>query len=97
MAIPAACGGDEVAVRPMLDAIEEVATHDGSTGWCVAIAATSGLVAAYLEPDAAGEIFDASTIAGGAFAPKGSAQPSDGGWRVTGRWPFASGCEHSTG
>ena len=31
----------------------------------------------------------------GVFAPKGRATPEDGGFRVSGRWPFASGCRHA--
>src|SRR6202044_2763355 len=32
----------------------------------------------------------------GVFAPMGVATRTPGGFRVTGRWPFSSGCEHSS-
>jgi alkylation response protein AidB-like acyl-CoA dehydrogenase len=31
----------------------------------------------------------------GSLAPLGVAQPVEGGWRVTGKWPWASGCLHA--
>ncbi len=95
MAVPRALGGGEVAATELLAAIEEVARADGSTGWVVMIGATSGLVSAYLPDAAARELYgDPLTVTGGVFAPRGRATAVDGGWRVTGRWPFASGCEH---
>ena len=33
-------------------------------------------------------------VTGGVFAPQGQALACAGGYRVTGRWAFASGCEH---
>lgn len=94
MGIPASCGGDEVDVATMLQAIEETSYADGSVGWCVMLGTTSGVVAAYLPAAEAREIFGPQTIAGGVFAPKGRAEPTDGGFSVSGRWPFASGCQH---
>jgi alkylation response protein AidB-like acyl-CoA dehydrogenase len=35
------------------------------------------------------------TIVAGVFAPRGRAAPDGGGFRVSGRWPFASGCRHA--
>ncbi|MCE2502271.1 MAG: hypothetical protein J4G13_15655, partial [Dehalococcoidia bacterium] len=35
-------------------------------------------------------------IASGAIIPRGLATPVDGGWKVSGRWPFASGSAHSS-
>src|SRR5213080_1556195 len=51
--------------------------------------------AAELATDGAREVYgEPLSVAGGVFAPKGRAVAVDGGFRVTGRWPFASGCTH---
>ena len=95
MCVPRALGGGEVDVVTMLRAIEAFAEADGSAGWCLMIGATSGLLSAYLPEPAAREIYAAPhTVTGGVFAPLGTAVSVLGGYRVTGRWAFASGCEH---
>jgi alkylation response protein AidB-like acyl-CoA dehydrogenase len=59
------------------------------------IGATSGVVAAYLPDAVAREIYDdPRAITGGVFAPRGTALGEGQGFRVSGRWPFASGSEH---
>ncbi|MCB9598937.1 MAG: acyl-CoA dehydrogenase family protein [Sandaracinus sp.] len=95
--VPKEHGGGEHALLSFLDAVETIAAADGSAGWCAMIGGTSGLMAAYLAPDAAQTLFgDARAISAGVFAPFGKATPVEGGYRVTGRWPFASGCQHAT-
>jgi alkylation response protein AidB-like acyl-CoA dehydrogenase len=60
------------------------------------IGATSGVTLAYLPAEVGKELSDAGrAILGGVFHPRGRAVAADGGYRVTGRWPFASGCEHT--
>lgn len=95
MCVPQALGGLEVDAATLVRVIEATAIADGSTGWCVMIGATSGMTAAYL-PAAAGRTMYATptAIAGGVFAPMGKAIQVDGGYRVSGRWSFASGCQH---
>jgi indole-3-acetate monooxygenase len=95
MGIPASLGGGEASLTDMVRSIEEISRADGSAGWCVMIAATSGITAAYIDPAEAREIFSGDTIACGVVAPKGRALPVDGGYRISGRWSFASGCQHS--
>jgi len=95
LCVPRTLGGLEADVATLLAVLQLLAVADGSAGWCAMIGATSGLVSGYLEDAAAREVFgDGSTISGGVFAPRGSAR-RDGSWYVvSGRWPFASGCEH---
>jgi alkylation response protein AidB-like acyl-CoA dehydrogenase len=53
------------------------------------------VLAAWLEPAVARLVYGAAdAISGGVFAPRGTAQRVAGGFRVSGRWGFASGCSH---
>ena len=96
MLIPQALGGLETDVITMLQVFEEMAKVDGSVGWCTMIGATGGLVSAYLPIYIARTIYgsDPQVITGGALAPTGKAVAVGGGYRVTGRWQFNSGCQH---
>ena len=96
MLVPRAVGGLEVDPATMLDVLEEVACADGSAGWATMIGATTGVIGAYLPDAAAREIFatDPDIVTGGVFHPRGRAVLTDGGYRVSGRWPLASGCQH---
>ncbi len=96
MCVPRALGGGEVDPATMIETIETIAVADGAAGWSAMIGATSGVASAYLAEEAAREIYgsDPEVVSGGAFAPLGKATVVAGGYRVTGRWPFASGCEH---
>ena len=96
MLIPHVVGGLETDILTMLEVFEEMAKVDGSVGWCTMIGATGGLVSAYLREDVAQAIYgsDPLVITGGALAPTGKAVAVDGGYRVSGRWQFNSGCQH---
>jgi alkylation response protein AidB-like acyl-CoA dehydrogenase len=95
LCVPRAYGGGEIEPDDFVETLEAVARADGSTGWCVMIGATSGMVAAYLPDDEARAIYGApDVVTGGVFAPRGTATPVDGGFRMNGRWAFASGSQH---
>jgi indole-3-acetate monooxygenase len=97
MLYPHSVGGDEVEPAIYIDAVGELARADGSVGWCVSIANSTGLFAPYLELEAARTVFGPprSTCAWGPPNDcRGIAVP--GGYRVTGRWDFASGCRHAS-
>jgi alkylation response protein AidB-like acyl-CoA dehydrogenase len=93
---PREAGGLELPPGELLRHAATIAAGDASAGWCVAIAATSSLNAGYLEPSGREELFaDPRAIAAGIFAPRGSAELLDGGYRVNGRWAYCSGIAHS--
>src|SRR5262245_22534837 len=97
MCIPRGLGGAEVTPYTLVRVLETIAAADGSAGWSAMIGTTSGVASAYLPIETAREIYGPpAAVTGGAFAALGRATPVDGGYRVSGRWPFASGCEHCT-
>src|SRR4051812_18590735 len=89
---PREVGGLELPPGEALAAAEVIACGDTSAGWCVSIAATSSLLAAYLPDDTRAELFaDPRMIAAGVWAPRGRGRPTDGGIVVSGRWAYCSG------
>src|SRR5438105_12034050 len=93
---PREVGGLELAPGLALRSAEAIARGDASAGWCVSIAATSSLLAAYLGPEGRADLFDdPRRIAAGVWAPRGRARPVDGGIQVSGRWPYCSGITHA--
>lgn len=95
MAVPQSLGGLETDATTIIRAIEALACADGATGWNLMIGATTAVLAGWLPDGAAKEIYgDPGVITGGVFAPRGRARPVPGGYEVSGRWPFASGCQH---
>ncbi len=92
MLVPGVQGGLEVHPGEFRDVIRNIACGDGSAGWNVMIGATTGLLSASLSEAFAAEVFgDPHSLAVGVTAPLGRAERVPGGYRVTGRWPFASG------
>lgn len=95
MCLPVAYGGPGTGPVAMIDAVVEVATGDGSAGWCAGIASTTASLAAFLAPHVAREIFPGpATASGGVFAPNGRGVADGDGFRVTGRWQWGSGTQH---
>ena len=95
--VPDDLGGPGVTATESLEVFEEFAYHDGSVGWCVAIASTTSLLASYLPDPHAGALFgDPGAIGGGFVVPRGRAVPVEGGLRVSGRWQWGSGTKHCT-
>ena len=94
--LPRSVGGEQVDASIYLAAIEEVSRHDASIGWNMFVANSSSLIAPFLEPDTARTIFASPRTVLSWGPPNGCelhAEP--GGYRVTGRWDFASGCRQA--
>jgi alkylation response protein AidB-like acyl-CoA dehydrogenase len=94
--LPKALNGPELGVVDYVRVIEDLARHDGSVGWCATVAAGLGIISGYLQPDVARQIYGAGrAIMAGSAHPTGKAFAVDGGYRVTGRWGYGSGIQHS--
>ena len=95
VALPKECGGPEVDPVTQIRTIEAVSQADGSAGWNLMIGIeTFGLVAPLFK--GRHEILDdPMTIFCSSTAAVGRAVPVDGGYRIEGRWFFASGCHNS--
>lgn len=99
MLVPQALGGGEVSPMVMIRVLDELARGDSAASWCTMVGATAGLATAFLPPSGARRVtaYDHTpNVAAAVFAPMGRATPEGDGYRVRGRWPFASGFEHAT-
>jgi alkylation response protein AidB-like acyl-CoA dehydrogenase len=97
LVLPASHGGAGATLTETMQVLETLSRADASVGWAVMIGAGSWCDLAGLPR----EMFDAlfgggDVITAGAFAPSGTATPVDGGYRISGRWAFVSGCEYAT-
>lgn len=95
--VPDDLDGPGVTAWESLQIIEELAYHDGASGWCAMIGSTTSLMSSSLPDPFARDIFGSPDAIGGGFAmPLGRATLVDGGLRVSGRWSWGSGTRHCT-
>lgn len=95
--LPRSLGGLELTAADVVQMLETLAAADSSVGWVAMIGVTSQIFGtraplAFLE-----RIYrdDPNLLAVGVGTPAGRAEKIDGGYRVSGRWPFASGCQNA--
>jgi alkylation response protein AidB-like acyl-CoA dehydrogenase len=98
MLVPASHGGDDMPLPEALRVIETLARADGATGWTISVLAAAPVILGFLPAATYDEIYanGPDLISAGVFAPKGTAVRKGDGWRVTGRWPFVTGCHHAS-
>jgi alkylation response protein AidB-like acyl-CoA dehydrogenase len=95
MAMPRVWGGPELDPLTQFRVIEALAMADGSVGWCAMIGCDGGYVTAFLDQNVARTMYpDRMVATGAAGTTTGQAIRMPGGYRVSGRFPFVSGCHH---
>ena len=94
---PRELGGAELGPVAATRAFAALAAIDAGVAWCVAVASTGAAVlGARMSDRGAATVFaDGVPRVAGSFAPTGTATVVDGGYRVSGRWSFASGIHHA--
>ncbi len=95
---PRALGGLEVDPVTFYRVVEAIAQVDGSTAWCVWVGSGNVSLIRALADGTAEAIFgrDPAVVTAGVLTAGGKATACDDGYVVNGRWPYASGCQHST-
>jgi alkylation response protein AidB-like acyl-CoA dehydrogenase len=97
MTLPHAWGGPEVDFPTQLEILEALSAADGSVGWCAMIGSDGGYWSSFLEDEVGRELYrDLDAVTGSSTRPTGRAIAVDGGFQVSGRWTFGSGCQHSS-
>src|SRR6267154_2591875 len=95
---PRELGGLEADPMLQMEALERMAYFDSSAGWTLMVGAGVQFIAGGWAPEEALDlIFDGRKMRRGAIAlaPSGKATPVDGGYKLSGRWQFASGIRHA--
>lgn len=93
---PRAFGGYELGYDVFVEAVATIASGDGSTGWVYSLGAVHQWLIACFPIEAQHEVWDNNpdAIAAASYAPSGQATPVPGGYRLSGRWSFASGVDN---
>jgi len=95
---PKAFGGMELPFVALVDIVAEIARGCPSTGWNVGNLGCHHWILGYYAPDTQHEVWDANPdtlIASSIALAAGRARKVDGGFIVSGRWPFSSGVDNS--
>ena len=94
--LPRSLGGSEAPLEIFMQMQEEIAKADASTAWCLGQCSVCAMTAAYLDHDAANEIFNTppGILAWGAIAHEVKVVP--GGYLANARWEFASGSRQAS-
>ena len=95
--LPEALGGPQLSPDDFMTVVEAASALDGSVGWLVGNGGGMSRIGGYLPEPVAREFFsDPRAFVTSATGAVGAAQKVDGGYRVTGRWPFGSGAHHAS-
>lgn len=94
--LPQSLGGSEAQLEVFMQMQEEIAKADASTAWCLGQCSVCAMIAAYLDHDAASEIFNTppGVLAWGAIAHE--VRAVEGGYRASAQWDFASGARQAS-
>jgi indole-3-acetate monooxygenase len=97
MFVPRSHGGLELDFPDGVRVTSELGKVEGSLGWTATITMGSELLTSMLPAETYNRVYENGpdvTLAGSS-QPAGTAEAMPGGWRVSGRWPFASGCQQA--
>lgn len=96
---PARFGGGEVPLVDFVDAVIELSAAAPSAGWVAGVIGVHPWQLALFAEEAQEEMWadDPARMHSSSYNPTGTARRVDGGYEVSGRWSFSSGCDHCEG
>ncbi|MBC8053562.1 MAG: acyl-CoA dehydrogenase [Sphingobacteriaceae bacterium] len=87
----------EISLPDALHLEEALSWADGSLGWTVTLCGGAGWFGGFLDPELTDILFSKRTVClGGSGAPTGTATKTQNGYRISGRWKYATGADHLT-
>jgi 3-hydroxy-9,10-secoandrosta-1,3,5(10)-triene-9,17-dione monooxygenase len=94
---PARYGGLEADPMDFFDAVIEVGTVCPSTAWVLGVVGVHSWQLALFDPQAQEDVWgeDDDVLIASSYAPTGTVERVDGGYLLSGRWHFSSGCDHA--
>ncbi len=93
---PQAYGGFEYGFDVFVKTIAAIARGCGSSGWVYGLLASHQWITACFPKQAQDDFWsDRNALAAGSYAPVGKVTAAEGGYRLTGKWGFASGCDNA--
>lgn len=97
VAAPTRFGGLEAGLRTMLDVSAAVAEGDGGASWVTTLSNVNHWALGLFSEQAQAEVYadGPDVIISGVVSPTAVAKPVEGGYRVSGQWPYASASLHS--
>ncbi|MDG2277037.1 MAG: acyl-CoA dehydrogenase family protein [Pseudomonadales bacterium] len=95
---PLEYGGYELSPLTLFEVAMALSKGCPSSGWCLCLIGVHNWEMGLLDPQIAEDLWslDSSARVSSSYAPFGQAVKVDGGYQVTGRWPWSSGCDHCT-
>src|SRR5262245_33341804 len=93
---PSRWGGLEVDPKTFFEVQWTIAAACPSSAWVLGVVAVHNWQLALFDPKAQDEVWgeDSSTLISSSYAPTGKITRVEGGYRISGRWSFSSGCDH---
>lgn len=94
---PARWGGYELDPQVFYETQWTLAAGCPSTAWVLGVIGVHAWQMALFPLETQREVWgdDSSTLISSSYAPTGKVEKVDGGYRISGRWSFSSGCDHS--
>jgi len=93
--LPRSIGGPQLHPIDLMAVIEELSRVDGSVGWCAANASVVSMIGGSLLEASTRHMFGDRAVGCGSLLPGGKAVVVPGGYRLSGRWTYATGIGHS--